>query len=113
GLTLPVVHALGALAAPRPRLRVVAVAIGALGAGLNHAFFRDDYAEIHGVVGPLAGLLAGAALAPLVLGRLAARPGVAKGLAVAVAALAVGPLVVGVPNAVRKELFRSPGAAGA
>jgi arylsulfatase A-like enzyme len=113
GASLPVVHSLGALASSRPRLRAAAIAVAIAGAGLNHAFFRDDYHAIHGVVGALAGLLAGAAAAPIVLRALAARPGLSRGVAVAVAALAVGPLVVGVPNAVRKELFRSPGAAGA
>lgn len=113
GLALPVVHGVGALAAPRPRWRIAALVAALIGAGLNHAFFRDDYVEIHATVGVCAGLFAGAALAPAVVAALAQRPRLARGLALGVAAVAVAPIVLGVPNAVRKELFRSPGSAGA
>ncbi len=113
GTSPAVVHSIGAIAAPGPRLRTAALVLALGGAVGNHLLFRDDYAEIHAVVGALAGLLAGSALAPWLLDRLIARPTVARAAAVGVTLLAVVPVFGGVDNATRKQLFRSPGSAGA
>lgn len=113
GMAPMLVHAFGAIAATKRRIGLLALVV-ALGTAVgNHLAFRDDYAEIHAVVGTCAGLLAGAVLAAWSLPPLAARPRAALILAAVVSALALAPVFGGVSNDTRKQLFRSPGAAGA
>lgn len=113
GSTLYVAHMLGALVSHRPRLRVVAAIAGCSAAIGNHFLYRDDYAEVHAAVGTATAILAGAALAEVLLSALATRPRALRGSLVAFCLLALVTGVGPTPNAARKELFRSPGATGA
>ena len=111
GAAVPAAHLVGAYFGRLGRWRAVPLTIGVTGVVVNLVILRDDYPGVHAALSWVAICLLGAAVAPDVVARLAARPQRRRQLLLV--ATLVGALgVVWAPsNAVRVELFRQPGAA--
>jgi arylsulfatase A-like enzyme len=115
GLAPPVAHLLGAFFARFRWLRVVPVGAAIIGIGVHHAILRDDYPGLHGAVAVVAGILAGATIAPWIFERLwtRARPRARRAALAAAGLTAAFALFIHPSNSVRLELFREPGAVAA
>jgi hypothetical protein len=115
GLAPPVAHLLGAFFARFRWLRALPLGASLIGIGIHHAILRDDYPGLHGAVALVAGILAGATLAPWIFERLWLRAKLfTRRAALALAGLTVALAIFIQPsNSVRLELFREPGAVAA
>lgn len=114
GLAIPAAHVVGALVAARwPRIALLLVLAGLGGMVTNQLVLRDDYPAVHAAIGWVSATLAGAALAPRVLGWVARLGRRGRAVLAGVGALAVAVALYPPSNPVRRELFRQPGAAGA
>lgn len=115
GLALPAAHAIGAYLSSFRRLRFVPIGAAMAGVVVNHAVLRDDYPGVHGAITLAEATLFGAAVAPLLHGRISAigRSKVRAWLAAPAAVLAAMSVLIQPSNAVRLELFREPGSVAA
>ena len=114
-LAPPAAHLVGAFFARFRWLRAVPLGASLIGVGIHHAILRDDYPGVHGAVAVVAGILAGATLAPWIFERWwrPARPLARRVAAVAAGLTAAGAVFIHPSNRVRLELFREPGSVAA
>lgn len=114
-LALPAAHLLGSFFARFRWLRALPLGASLIGIGIHHAILRDDYPGLHGAVTIVAGILAGATLAPRIFERLwlPAKPFTRRAALAAAGLTAAGAVFIHPPNSVRLELFREPGAVAA
>jgi len=96
--------------ASRAKLRLLPLLLAITVLVVDDCVLRDDYAGIHGLVAVAAVLLAGPALAPLVMDvtRALTRRRAGRSALVVVAVFSLFGLAVSPPNDVRHELFRQP-----